>query len=171
MTFQIWDVTRLQRIHEARSVRDDLVRRFSTSLPAAACPYLPAAVGRRRLRSIPGRHPGRVPGGYLPAPRQPPAGGQRPDIPRSPGNVNKGIATTLAKEPARFFAYNNGIATTASAVTTVRCSRKDAFADWAPATCRSSTARRPQHRLPPCGWTEASRRDGLRSDEALGRGA
>ena len=34
------------------------------------------------------------------------------------GNVNKGIATTLAKEPNRFFAYNNGIATTAVAVTT-----------------------------------------------------
>ena len=36
------------------------------------------------------------------------------------GNVNKGIAATLSKEPAHFFAYNNGIATTASAVTTVK---------------------------------------------------
>jgi len=35
------------------------------------------------------------------------------------GNVNKGIAATLAKEPSRFFAYNNGIAATASAVSTV----------------------------------------------------
>jgi hypothetical protein len=35
------------------------------------------------------------------------------------GNINRGIASTLAKEPARFFAYNNGIAATASAVTAV----------------------------------------------------
>ncbi|MFO1047064.1 MAG: AIPR family protein [Geminicoccaceae bacterium] len=32
------------------------------------------------------------------------------------GNVNKGIASMLAKEPQRFFAYNNGIAATATAV-------------------------------------------------------
>jgi hypothetical protein len=30
--------------------------------------------------------------------------------------VNKGIAQTLAKEPARFFAYNNGIAATVAAI-------------------------------------------------------
>ena len=36
------------------------------------------------------------------------------------GKVNKGIAATVAKEPAKFFAYNNGIAATASEVTTIR---------------------------------------------------
>ncbi|MGI8524634.1 MAG: AIPR family protein, partial [Pseudolabrys sp.] len=36
------------------------------------------------------------------------------------GKVNKGIATTVAKEPTKFFAYNNGIAATASEVTTLR---------------------------------------------------
>ncbi len=35
------------------------------------------------------------------------------------GNINKGIANTLAKEAGHFFAYNNGIAATASAVTIV----------------------------------------------------
>ena len=33
------------------------------------------------------------------------------------GRVNKGIASTIAKEPTKFFAFNNGIATTASAIT------------------------------------------------------
>jgi hypothetical protein len=33
------------------------------------------------------------------------------------GNVNRGIAKTLADEPEKFFAYNNGIAVTACAVT------------------------------------------------------
>jgi AIPR protein len=32
------------------------------------------------------------------------------------GNVNRGIANTLAREPEKFFAYNNGIAATACAV-------------------------------------------------------
>ncbi|MCB9930031.1 MAG: AIPR family protein [Alphaproteobacteria bacterium] len=32
------------------------------------------------------------------------------------GNVNRGIQKTLAEEPGRFFAYNNGIAATASAM-------------------------------------------------------
>lgn len=35
------------------------------------------------------------------------------------GNINRGIAATLSSEPARFFAYNNGIAATASEVRTV----------------------------------------------------
>lgn len=35
-------------------------------------------------------------------------------------NVNKGIINTIAKEPSMFFAYNNGITSTASQVVTVR---------------------------------------------------
>jgi hypothetical protein len=36
------------------------------------------------------------------------------------GKVNKGIAATVAKEPRKFFAFNNGIAATASEVITAR---------------------------------------------------
>ena len=36
------------------------------------------------------------------------------------GKVNKGIAATLSREPQKFFAYNNGITATASAITTSR---------------------------------------------------
>ena len=36
--------------------------------------------------------------------------------------MNKGIASTIAKEPSKFFAYDNGIAATASEVTTRRSS-------------------------------------------------
>lgn len=118
LTFQIWDLSRLKRIHEARSARDDLVVDFS-ALPNGGLPVLPAAtVGEAgydaylavmpadALADIYTRYGSRLLEGNV-----------RTFLGRR-GNVNKGIATTLAKEPNRFFAYNNGIATTAVAVTT-----------------------------------------------------
>jgi len=119
VTFQIWDVTRLKRIHEARSVRDDLFVDFST-LAGGGLTVLPAAVGVGEdydayLAVVPGemladiyiRHGSRLLEGNV-----------RTFLGRR-GNINRGIASTLAKEPSRFFAYNNGIAATASAVTAV----------------------------------------------------
>ncbi|MBF0185831.1 MAG: AIPR family protein [Magnetococcales bacterium] len=118
VTFQIWDMTRLKRIHEAGSARDDLIVEFSHA-PGGGLPVLPGPLGGSGysgyLAVIPAevladiyiRHGSRLLEGnvrtYL---------GRR-------GNVNKGIATTIAKEPERFFAYNNGIACTASGVEVV----------------------------------------------------
>jgi hypothetical protein len=119
VTFQIWDVTRLKRIHDALSVRDDLIVDFS-NLRNGGLPVLPASVGagdyEGYLAVIPGealadiytRHGSRLLEGNV-----------RTFLGRS-GKVNKGIAVTVAKEPAKFFAYNNGIAATASEVRTVR---------------------------------------------------
>jgi len=118
VTFQIWDVTRLQRIHEARNARDDLFVDL-TSLPGGGLAVLPAAVGvgdyDAYLAVIPGEFLADI---YLRHGSRLLEGNVRTFLGRR-GNVNKGIASTLAKEPARFFAYNNGIATTASAVTAV----------------------------------------------------
>ena len=44
LTFQIWDISRLKRIHEARNARDDLVVEFG-DLPHGGLPVLRAAVG------------------------------------------------------------------------------------------------------------------------------
>ena len=44
VTFQIWDLTRFKRIHEASSVRDDLVVDFA-SLAEGGWPALPASAG------------------------------------------------------------------------------------------------------------------------------
>jgi hypothetical protein len=119
VTFQIWDVTRLKRIHDALSVRDDLIVDFS-HLQGGGLRVLPASVGsgdyEGYLAIIPGevladiyiRHGSRLLEGNV-----------RTFLGRS-GRVNKGIAATVAKEPAKFFAYNNGIAATASEVKTVR---------------------------------------------------
>jgi len=115
VSFQIWDLSRLKRIHEAQSVRDDLVVDFTT-LPMGGLPVLQAARDldgyEAYLGVIPGdaladiyiRHGSRLLEGNV-----------RTFLGRR-GNINRGIAATLAKEPARFFAYNNGIAATASAV-------------------------------------------------------
>ena len=118
VTFQIWDVTRLKRIHEAQSVRDDLFVDLS-HLPGGGLAALPASTGRgdydAYLAVMPGdaladiyiRHGSRLLEGNV-----------RTFLGRR-GNINKGIGTTLAREPGRFFAYNNGIAATASSVVMV----------------------------------------------------
>jgi hypothetical protein len=113
VTFQVWDLTRLKRIHDSMSVRDDLVVDL-TFLPEGGLKVLPAANSdadyRAYLAVIPGeclaeiyaRHGSRLLEGNV-----------RTFLGRR-GNVNKGIGRTLANEPSRFFAYNNGIAATAS---------------------------------------------------------
>jgi AIPR protein/abortive infection phage resistance-like protein len=119
VTFQIWDVTRLKRIHTALSVRDDLVVDFSR-LDGGGLQVLPASVGSGDydgyLTVIPGEVLADI---YLRHGSRLLEGNVRTFLGRS-GKVNKGIAATVAKEPAKFFAYNNGIAATASEVTTAR---------------------------------------------------
>lgn len=119
VTFQIWDVTRLKRIHDALSVRDDLVVDFS-HLKGGGLPVLPATVESGEyegyLAVIPGEVLAEI---YISHGSRLLEGNVRTFLGRS-GRVNRGIATTVTNEPAKFFAYNNGIAATASAVTTVR---------------------------------------------------
>lgn len=113
--FQIWDIARLFRIHQAASSRDDLVVDFS-GVAGGGLPVLPAASGTADydayLAVVPGdvladifiHHGSRLLEGnvrtYL---------GRR-------GNVNRSIERTIEREQHRFFAYNNGIAATASTV-------------------------------------------------------
>jgi hypothetical protein len=115
VTFQIWDITRLKRIHDAHSVRDDLIVDFS-HLPDGGLPVLPASLDsgdyKGYLAVIPGevlaeiyrRHGSRLLEGNV-----------RTFLGRS-GRVNKGIASTIATEPSKFFAFNNGIAVTVSEI-------------------------------------------------------
>lgn len=121
VTFQIWDLSRLRRIHDARNARDDLIVDFS-SLPDGGLSVLPASVGSGDytgyLTVVPGevlaemytKHGSRLLEGNV-----------RTFLGRT-GKVNKGIAITVAKDPAKFFAYNNGIATTAGEVTVAQSS-------------------------------------------------
>jgi hypothetical protein len=117
VTFQIWDTTRLKRIHDAFSVRDDLVVDF-TGLARGGLPVLPASIGSgdydAYLAVLPGETLADI---YIQHGSRLLEGNVRTFLGRG-GNVNKGIAVTVSKEPQKFFAYNNGIAATASAVTT-----------------------------------------------------
>ena len=115
VTFQIWDVTRLKRIHVALAVRDDLVVDFSHLEEGVFECFLHRS-GRVSTTGTSPSSPARSSPistcGLL-------EGNVRTFLGRS-GKVNKGIAATVAKEPAKFFAYNNGIAATASEVNTAR---------------------------------------------------
>ncbi|MGE4048152.1 MAG: AIPR family protein [Acetobacteraceae bacterium] len=115
VTFQIWDVTRLKRIHEARSVRDDLFVDLS-ALPGGGLAALPAAVGASDYDAFLAVVPGEILADiYIEHGSRLLEGNVRTYLGRR-GNINRGIAATLSNEPARFFAYNNGIAATASEV-------------------------------------------------------
>ena len=115
VTFQIWDLTRLKGIHEAGSARSELVVDLS-NLPGGGLTVLAAAVGKSDYDSylavLPGESLADI---YIRHGSRLLEGNVRTFLGRR-GNINKGIAATLAKEPARFFAYNNGIAATASQV-------------------------------------------------------
>lgn len=121
VTLQIWDLSRLRRIHDARNARDDLIVDFS-ALPDGGLPVLPASVGSGDytgyLTVVPGEVLAEM---YVKHGSRLLEGNVRTFLGRT-GKVNKGIATTVGKDPARFFAYNNGIATTAGEVTTARSS-------------------------------------------------
>lgn len=116
VTFQVWDIARLKRIHEAANVRDDLVVDLSF-LPGGGLKALAAANGdadyTAYLTVIPGEALAEIYARYGSRLLE---GNVRTFLGRR-GNVNKGIQRTLDKEPSRFFAYNNGIAATASDVT------------------------------------------------------
>lgn len=98
LTFQIWDISRLKRIHEARSARDDLVVEFG-DLPQGGLPVLHAAVGEAGydayLAVIPAaaladiyiRHGGRLLEGNV-----------RTYLGRV-GNVNRGLPTRWPESP------------------------------------------------------------------------
>ena len=115
ITFQIWDITRLKRIHEAGSARDDLVVDFSHAL-GGGLPVLPGPVGSSGYSGYLAVVPAEVLADiYIRHGSRLLEGNVRTFLGRRSG-VNKGIAITIAKEPERFFAYNNGIACTASGI-------------------------------------------------------
>lgn len=115
---QIWDATRLKRIHEAQSIRDDLFVDLA-DLPGGGLVALAATVGDADydayLTVVPGEALADI---YLRHGSRLLEGNVRTFLGRR-GKINRGIATTLSTIPSRFFAYNNGIAATASSVTKV----------------------------------------------------
>lgn len=112
----LWDLLRVQAVYESKNVREvveislsDFGSRGIPCLPAAADSELESylcVIDGRLLAALFDRYGSRLLEGNV----------------RSflgmKGGVNKGIRTTIKTQPGRFFAYNNGIAATASDVRT-----------------------------------------------------
>ena len=113
--FHIWDIERFHRIQTSRTRRDDLVVDFSgldggglRALNAGRVndeyeAYLCVVPGQA-LADIYAEHGSRLLEGNVRS------------FLTTRGRINKGIRNTIQHEPSMFFAFNNGIAATASAI-------------------------------------------------------
>ena len=113
--YHIWDIGRFHRVHESKTGRDELEVDFtefdkkgisclSASVDSADYRAYLCVISGKTLAEIYNRYGSRLLEGNV----------------RSflsvKGKVNKGIRNTILNEPAMFFAYNNGIAATASEI-------------------------------------------------------
>jgi hypothetical protein len=116
-THDVWDVSRVFRLETSGKAREDIVIDFK-SLVRKGLPCLPAYAGSESPESyllvMPGTLIADLYGKY----------GERlleqnvRTFLQFRGMVNKGIRNTLQNEPEMFFAYNNGLTTTAERVET-----------------------------------------------------
>jgi hypothetical protein len=113
--FHIWDISRFHRAHLSRSGRDELIVDF-----AAACesglPCIRASVSADNYSAYLCVIPGNVLADIYDTYGSRLLEGNVRSFLSTGVKVNKGIRNTILKEPEMFFAYNNGIAATASGV-------------------------------------------------------
>lgn len=111
----IWDISRFHRMAQSIAGRDELVIDFAARVPGGL-PCLPATEGNREydayLLAVPGSLLADIYDEYGSRLLE---GNVRSFLSTRPA-VNKGIRNTAINAPAMFFAYNNGIAATASEV-------------------------------------------------------
>ncbi len=115
VSYQIWDLSRLYSLRLAKGQREPLEIDFE-KLFGKGVPCLKANLGSETLRSYLVVMPGR----YL-ADLYERYGARLLEqnvraFLQNRGSVNKGIRTTILKEPSMFFAYNNGITATAAGI-------------------------------------------------------
>lgn len=111
--FHIWDISRFYRSHLSKSGRDELIVNFGDAIPGGL-PAMQASVDGDGYLSylcvIPGKALADIYDLYGSRLLE---GNVRAFL-NTTVKVNKGIRATIQKEPSMFFAYNNGIAATAS---------------------------------------------------------
>jgi hypothetical protein len=113
--FHIWDITRFHRVSESRTGRDELTVDFREFV-AEGIPCLEASQTEGEYKAYLCVMPGSVLAGlYDKFGSRLLENNVRSFLGvRGAKSVNSGIRNTILKQPAMFFAYNNGIATTAS---------------------------------------------------------
>ena len=115
LEFHIWDVARLHRVHTSRSGRDDLLVDFRGGT-GSGLPCVAATTGSGEYAAYLCVVPGDLLAGVYEEYGSRLLEGNVRSFLMARGKVNKGIRNTVLHQPNMFFAYNNGIAATASAV-------------------------------------------------------
>lgn len=117
VSYQIWDIGRLHRQRLASGQREpleiDFVEAFGRGLPCIKAP-LGSEEYKSYLTVIPGKYLADL---YEQFGARLLESNVRAFL-QNRGAVNKGIRTTILKEPSMFFAFNNGITATASGLET-----------------------------------------------------
>ena len=111
----IWDIARFHRIHTSRSGRDDLVVDLSEVVDGGL-PCLEAGTDSEEYSAYLCVVPGRILAEIYEEYGSRLLEGNVRSFLTAKGRVNKGIRNTILHEADKFFAYNNGIAATASKV-------------------------------------------------------
>jgi AIPR protein len=113
--FHIWDISRFHRVYESRTGRDDLEVDF-TELVENGLPCLAASVDSQQYRAYLCVIPGEALAAIYDRFGSRLLEGNVRSFLTTRGKVNKAIRNTILNEPDMFFAFNNGIACTATAV-------------------------------------------------------
>ena len=113
--FHIWDVSRIHRVAESKTGRDDLQVDF-TKYHEGGIPCLAASIDTNEYKAYLCVIPAKVLADLYNEYGSRLLEGNVRSFLSAKGKVNKGIRNTLVNEPGMFFAYNNGIAATATEV-------------------------------------------------------
>lgn len=116
-TYHVWDMSRLYRLHESKSGREELIINLNDFLPKGlSC--LPAHIKSSSYQSYLVVMPASVLSDLYEQYGSRLLEQNVRSFLQARGNVNKGMRSTILNDPEMFFAYNNGITATAKDVVT-----------------------------------------------------
>jgi hypothetical protein len=113
--FHVWDIARFHRAHESRTGRDELVIDFG-AIAAGGLPCLKAGTDSEDYSAYLCVVPGTILADIYDTYGSRLLEGNVRAFLSTKGRINKGIRATVLNEAEMFFAYNNGIAATASSI-------------------------------------------------------
>ena len=116
-TYAIWDISRLFRLELSGKAREDIIIDFQEFV-SDGIPCLPAFTGSNEFESYLLVMPGEILADLYDRYDERLLEQNVRTFLQFRGNVNKGIRNTIQNEPEMFFAYNNGLSTTAESVHT-----------------------------------------------------